>query len=94
MKSSQVIPRDAADHFWSVVRRCIRLFHAKRSVSALGKATRLKKKVEGLPVEEMEIFYHGEPFDVACRIAGRSLRVEDYLDRYLKIRDGKNDKCC
>lgn len=92
MKPSPVIPRDAAEHFWSVVRRCIREFHAKRSVSALGKATRLRKKVERLPVEELELFYHGEPFDVACRLAGRDLRVEDHLEHYLEIRD--SDKCC
>lgn len=94
MRSSHVTPRDATEHFWSVVRRCIREFHAKRSKSALGRATRLRKRVHQLPVEEMDLFFHGEPFDVACRLAGRSLRVEDYLDRYLKIRDGREDRCC
>ena len=94
MKSSQVIPRAAAEHFWFVVRGCIREFHAKRSAPALGKATRLRKKVERLAAEEMEVFYHGEPFEVACRLAGRSFGVEDHLERYLKIRDSKGDEHC
>jgi hypothetical protein len=94
MRSSQVIPTDAKDHFWSVVRRCIREFHAKRSASALGKATRLRKKVGKLPLEEMELFFHAEPFDVTCRLAGRSLKVEDHLQRYLKIRDSQGNRCC
>lgn len=94
MKSSQLIRTDAEDQFWSVVRRCIREFHAKRSASALGKATRLRKKVEQLPVDERDLFCHAEPFDVACRLAGRPLRVEDHLKRYLKIRDSEDDRCC
>jgi hypothetical protein len=53
---------------------------------------RFRKKVEGLPVKEMELFFHSEPFDVACRLAGHPLRVEDYLERYLKIRDEDEDQ--
>jgi hypothetical protein len=87
MRSSRVIPEDAQDHFWSVVRRCVREFHADRSSSVLSKVTRLRKKVEQLPPEQMELFYHSEPFDVACRVADRPLKVEDYLTRYLEIRD-------
>jgi len=94
VRSPQAMPNDAQVEFWSVVRRCIREFHARRSTSALSKATRLRKKIEGLPFEEKELFFHAEPFDVACRLAGHSLRVEDYLARYLEIRDGEGDRCC
>lgn len=94
MRSSQVIPPDAADQFWSVVRCCIREFHGTRPAAALAKATRLRKKVERLPVEQMELFYHDEPFDLACRLAGRPLRVEDHLERYLELRDRQGERCC
>lgn len=87
MKSSNIIPKDEQDHFWSVVRQCIRKFHARRASSTLAAATRLRKKVNGLPVEEMELFYHAEPFDVACNLADNPLDVKDHLGKYLEIRD-------
>ena len=86
MKTSDVIPKDEQDHFWSVVRECIRTFH-KGCASTLEKATRLRRKVSGMAVEQMELFYHSEPFDVACSLAENPLNVKDHLDEYLKIRD-------
>ena len=88
MKSSKVIPKDEQDHFWRVVRECIRKFHSGCASSALAAATRLRKKVNGMPVEQMELFYHAEPFDVACNLADNPLNVKDRLDEYLEIRDG------
>ena len=32
-------------------------------------------------VEQMELFYHAEPFDVACNLAGNPLDVKDHLDK-------------
>ena len=87
MKSSDIIPKDEQDHFWSVVRECLRRFHACCASSALTEATRLRKKVNGMPMEQMELFYHAEPFDVACNLANNPLNVEDHLAEYLKIRD-------
>ena len=87
MKSSDVIPKEEQDHFWSVVRQCIRRFHACCAPSTLAEATRLRRKVNSMPVEQMELFYHAEPFDVACNLADNPLDVKDYLDRYLEIRD-------
>jgi sulfur relay (sulfurtransferase) DsrC/TusE family protein len=92
MRSSRVIPADAQDHFWSVVKRCIREFHAEAFPSVLSKVNRLRKKVEQLPLKEMELFFHSEPFDVACRLAGHPLKVEDHLQRYLRIRDDDEDQ--
>ena len=87
MKSSNIIPKDEQDHYWSVVRQCIRKFHSCCASAALREATRLRKRVEGMPVEQMELFYHAEPFDVACNLAKNPLDVKDYLDEYLEIRD-------
>ncbi len=88
MKSSNVIPKDEQDHFWSVVRQCIRRFHARCASSTLPAATRLRKKVSGMRVEQMELFYHAEPFDVACNLADNLLDVKEHLEEYLEIRDG------
>jgi hypothetical protein len=87
MKSSNVIPKDEQDHFWSVVRQCTRRFHARCASATLAAATRLRKKVNGMPVEQMELFYYAEPFDVACNLANHPLDVRDYLNEYLEIRD-------
>ena len=38
------------------------------------------------------MFFHGEPFDIACNLAGRQLNVEDFLKRYLQIRDGDDSQ--
>jgi len=87
MKSSEVIPKDEQDRFWSIVRQCIRKFHACHVSKTLAEATRLRKKVNGMPVEQMELFYHAEPFDVACNLADNVLEVKDHLEEYLEIRD-------
>lgn len=87
MKPSDVVSKDEQDHFWSVVRRCIRRFHARCASRTLAAATRLRKKVNGMPVEQIELFYHAEPFDVACNLADSALDVKDHLDEYLEIRD-------
>jgi hypothetical protein len=87
MKASKVIPKAEQDHFWSVVRQCIRRFHAGCASSTLPRATRLRKKVSLMAVEQMELFYHAEPFEVACDLADHPLDVKDHLDEYLRIRD-------
>ena len=86
MNSSNVISKDEQDHFWKVVRQCIRRFHARFAPATLAEATRLRKKVNGMPVEQMDLFYHAEPFDVACNLADNALDVKDHLDEYLAIR--------
>jgi hypothetical protein len=54
------------------------------------KAAQLRKKIESMPKESMELFYHSEPFDVACDLANHPLNLERHLDRYLQIRDEKH----
>jgi hypothetical protein len=87
MRASDVTPDEAQEHFWSVVRACIREFHREQSSFALSRASRIRKKVEQMPTAERELFFHAEPFDVACRLADNPLNVADYLRRYLQIRD-------
>jgi hypothetical protein len=90
MNSSKIVPNDAKDEFWSVVRDCLREFHKMTTEIARRKATQLRKKIESMPKGSMEFFYHSEPFDVACDMANHPLKVERHLDRYLQIRDEKH----
>jgi hypothetical protein len=90
MRSSKIVPDDAKDLFWSVVRRCLREFHKMTTEITQRKATQLRKKIESMPNESMEFFYHSEPFDVACDIANHPLKLDRHLDRYLQIRDEKH----
>ncbi len=85
--ASKVVPNDARDEFWSVVKHCLREFHKLTVNATRRKTTQCRKKIEGMPKERVEFFYHSEPFDVACDIAKHSLKIEKHFDRYLQIRD-------
>lgn len=90
MSSSKVVPAAAKDEFWAVVEDCLREFHEMRQEVIRRKAKKLRDAIERMKQAEVEFFYHSEPFDVACEIAEDPLNVEDYLDRYLHIRDEKH----
>jgi hypothetical protein len=87
MSSSRVVPDDAKVEFWAVVADCLRAFHQLKAEAARRKAGILRDTIERVTTTEQESFYHSEPFDVACEIAGHLLNVEEHLDRYLRIRD-------
>lgn len=88
MIRSAIIAEDEQVHYWDVVRRCLMAFHGRTNVAADREVSRLQTDVEQLPREEAELFFHAEPFDVACRISGQPLDVVTVLPRYLEIRDG------
>jgi hypothetical protein len=90
VKTSKVISRESQEHYWHVVRACLREFH-HASQTVLGRVSKLRQKIEDSPIEEVEIFFHGEPFNVACGLARRRLPIEPHLQRYLEIRDGKEN---
>jgi hypothetical protein len=84
MSSTRIVPDDAKDQFWSVVRDCLHEFHKMTAEITRRKAAQLRKKIESMPNETMEFFYHSEPFDVACDIANQPVdllyRVPDYAE--------------
>jgi hypothetical protein len=90
MSGSLVIPDDAKAEFWEVVTDCLRTFHKMTTQGAHRKVASVRKGVENLTTSQIELFYHSEPFDVACEIACNPLDVEPYLNRYLQIRDVKH----
>ena len=88
MRPSHIIPTDAQSEFWDDVVECIRVFHPSRLVRAMNGLDRLQDRLETVPIEAYEFFFHSEPFDVACGLASHPLKVEEHSERYLKIRDG------
>jgi hypothetical protein len=90
MSCSLVISDDAKDEFWEVVTDCLRAFHKMTAEATRRKVSRARKGIERLTESQIELFYHSEPFDVACEITRNPLEVEPHLDRYLQIRDVKH----
>jgi hypothetical protein len=90
MTISRIIPEYAKDHFWSVVKECLVQFHDKPRAWSQKAANRLRAKTEAMAKEEMELFYHAEPFDVACSLAKHQLDMQNLLSRYLQIRDAED----
>ena len=90
MKTSKDSSRETKERFWHAVRACLREFH-HASPTDLSKVSKLRQKIEVAPMEEVELFFHVEPFNVACGLAGRRLPIEPHLKRYLEIRDGQDN---
>ncbi len=90
MSSLNGVADDAKNEFWAVVEDCLREFHRVKQPDARRKAAKLRNAIERMTNSEVELFYHSEPFDVACDIADRPLDLSDYHGRYLRIRDEKH----
>jgi hypothetical protein len=90
MTPSTILPDDAKAEFWEVVSDCLRTFHKMTAEDTRRKVSSVRKGLENLTESQIELFYHSEPFDVACEIACNPLDIEPYLDRYLQIRDVKH----
>lgn len=87
MNRHKVTADSVKEEFWEVVEACLREFHRKSANWSASEVRALRGRVAALPANAMELYYHSEPFDVACRIAAEDLKVEDHLERYLAIRD-------
>ena len=90
MNSQRITADEDHDQFWSVVRDCLREFHGMQPPTTRRKALELRNRIEALSKGAIELFYHSEPFDVACKIAERPLQLEKHLKRYLELRDEKH----
>ena len=79
------------DCFWNVVEECLKIFHGIGKEDAREKVSALREKIES-PAAGMssDIFYHSEPFDVACDLAEKRLDLSDLRERYNAILDKYN----
>ena len=78
-----MIDSKAKDTFWDVVEDCLIEFHGLSRVDAHKGSMNLRGRIESPPSGMSSgIFYHAEPFDVACDIVGKSLDLAEYRRKY------------
>jgi hypothetical protein len=84
----------AKETFWEVVVECLIAIHGFAKPEAHRRSRDLRTRIESAPAGmSSDIFYHAEPFDVACDIAGRPLDAAQYRQQYdsFQFRFPKND---
>jgi len=70
------------DGYWSIVEDCLVAIHGLNRSDARKKGASLRKKMERTNKGVTDdLFYHNEPFYVACDIADHELPVEDDVIR-------------
>lgn len=71
--------------FWEVVRECLIELHGLSQFEALQRSHDLRKQIETPPGLNSDLFYHNEPFQVACDITGQQFDLAQYCARYEAI---------
>ena len=78
-----MIDAKAIDAFWSVVQRCLVQFHGLSEDEAHRRSQPLRARIESPPIgTSSDIFYHAEPFDVACDLASDRRELSRYRQEY------------
>ena len=86
-----MIDPQAKDAFWHVVEVCLIEIHGLSQSDAHGRSMALRARIESPPSGmSSDIFYHAEPFDVACDIAGSQLDLSQYRQQYEPILSRNN----
>lgn len=74
--------------YWAIVADCLERFHSFSSWRALSASRHLRDLIESPRLEhappgyDSELFYHNEPFHVACDIAEQELDLDEYRAEY------------
>ena len=75
--------RTDRDEFWRIVAECLVKFHRVPHRTARSRTHRLRERIESAPRGiSTTIFYHSEPFDVACDLAEKELDFIRFRERY------------
>ncbi len=86
-----MIALKAKDAFWEVVEDCLVEIHRLAKLDAHERSMDLRTRIESPPTGmSSDIFYHAEPFDVACDIAERQLDLSQYRLQYNHILNRHN----
>jgi hypothetical protein len=89
MSQRNPVRSTTSDPYWLVVEECLRRFHSRSATEAKQLVSRLRRQVEqSTPTASRDLFYHAEPFDIACDLADHSLDVRHHLAEYVQLRDG------
>jgi len=85
---------DEKKDYWLVVRECLIAFHGVSKNEAKRMAVSLWREIESAEPEiRIDVFYHNEPFDVACDIIGRQIDMsEETFNIYKRILLGKSSQ--
>ncbi len=87
------IGKKAKDAFWNVVEDCLVEVHGLPRQDAHQRSMDLRTRIEsplpGIGISS-EIFYHADPFDVACDIVGNQLDILQYFPQYDPILERHN----
>lgn len=79
---------ESQEQFWCVARRCLHHFH--HAPPQIYKRLReLRAKIDVATIEEVELFFHDEPFNIACDVAQHAIPVKSVLKQYLEMRDNE-----
>jgi hypothetical protein len=75
--------------YWTIVTDCLERFHDFSHWEALSASRDLRDVIESPRYEDSpppgynsELFYHNEPFYVACDVAGRELNLDEHRAEY------------
>lgn len=86
-----MIEHRAKEVFWRVVEHCLVEIHGLSYADAHKMSTKLRERIESPPTGmSSEVFYHAEPFDVACDLANSQLQISEYRSRYDRILNHHN----
>jgi len=85
---------DEKKDYWLVVRECLTVFHGVSKNKAMRMAVSLRREIESAEPEiKIDVFYHNEPFDVACDIMGHQIDMnEETFNIYKQILLGKSSQ--
>jgi hypothetical protein len=76
----------AKNAFWDVVEDCLVNLHGLQPGDARQRAQDFRARIESPPTGmSSDIFYHNEPFDVACDLADNELDRAQYRAQYDSI---------
>lgn len=90
-EKNPMINPQAKDAFWHVVEECLTAMHGLSQQDAHGKSLALRARIDEPPSGmSSDIFYHAEPFDVACDLVGRQLDLSEYRPHYEPILSRNN----
>lgn len=88
IENDTIISDKMKDAFWNVVVECLIQFHDFTRADAQERSRKLRKGLGRSPSGvSSDIFYHSEPYNVACDIAGKQRDITADFEQYHKILD-------